>query len=201
MKPEDVLAYWFGQLQDGWFSDADERRKLWFGSRESDDSDMREKFGGLISRALNGELESWRETDSGMCAYIILLDQMTRATGRGTSAAFAGDRKALAACKAGMASGADARLPAAHCLFFYMPLEHSEDLADQHLCVSVFDKLQTRFPDRAQAFADSADYARKHLEIIVKFGRFPHRNQILGRAATEEEEQFLHQGGARFGQG
>lgn len=198
MTPHDILQYWFGALRGGWTTE--DRHKLWFGGDAADDSEMRTKFGATIARAQNGKLESWRRTPEGLMAFILLLDQMTRATGRGTAAAFAGDEKALAACKTGIARGMHLQMPAAHCRFFYLPLEHSESLSDQEECVSAFSELMARFPEREKEFAESREYARQHLEIVRRFGRFPHRNRILGRASAPEEERFLRDGGPNFGQ-
>ena len=196
--PHEILNYWFGELADGWT--IGDRNKLWFGGDPADDAEMRARFGDTIARAKNGKMESWRQTPDKLMAYILLLDQMTRATGRGTPDAFAGDQKALAACKAGIAAKIDMQIPAAHCRFFYLPLEHSESQADQEECVAAFSALMTRFPAREKEFAESREYARQHLEIIRRFGRFPHRNRILGRASAPEEEVFLRDGGPNFGQ-
>lgn len=196
--PRDILHYWFGELAGGWTTE--DRGKLWFGGDPADDADMRARFGETIARAKNGELESWRQTPGGLMAFILLLDQMTRATGRNAPDAFAGDEKALAACKAGIAAKTDLQMPAAHLAFFYLPLEHSESLADQEQCVAAFSALMARFPEREKEFAEGRKYALQHLEIIRRFGRFPHRNRILGRPSAAAEEQFLRDGGPRFGQ-
>ena len=199
VQPDDILHYWFGELEDGWTTS--DRNKLWFGALPADDQDMREKFGDTVARALDGELEEWRQTDSGLTAYLLLLDQMTRAIYRGTAKAFAGDPRALAACKAGLDDDADKRIPAAHCRFFYLPLEHSENLADQQRCVELFAEAARRFDSRKKEFAESKKYAEAHLDIIRLFGRFPHRNKILSRQSTPEEEQYLQQNpGAHFNQ-
>lgn len=198
IEPRDILHYWFGELSGGWTTD--DRGKLWFGGDPADDAEMRALFGGAIARAKNGTLELWRRTPEGLMAFILLLDQMTRATERGTPAAFAGDETALAACKAGIAAKMDLQMPAAHLRFFYLPLEHSESRQDQEQCVAAFSALIARFPEREKEFAESREYARQHWEIIRRFGRFPHRNRILGRPSTAEEERFLQEGGPRFGQ-
>ena len=184
-----VLHYWFGELIDGWTSS--DRNALWFESRATDDTDMQVQFLAMIELALAGKLEKWREDPEGLMAYIILLDQMTRAVYRGTAKAFAGDNKALAACKAAIATGMDLQLPAIHCRFFYLPFEHSEDIADQKQCITLFTALQQRFPERKEEFIDSLFYVQQHLDIIQRFGRFPHRNAILGRTNSREEEQYL----------
>lgn len=195
---QSILHYWFGELKAGWISS--DRNALWFESRVADDADMRAQFATMISRALAGELETWRDTPDGLMAYITLLDQMTRAVHRGTTTAFAGDTKALVACKAAIATGMDLQLPAIHCRFFYLPFEHSEELADQEQCIALFTALKERFPEREEEFIDSLFYAQQHLEIIQQFGRFPHRNVILGRINSSAEEQYLKDA-PLFGQG
>ena len=191
-----VLQYWFGDND----ADFQTRARLWFGGIAADDEEMRQRFGDLIHRALGGGLEEWRQSPDGLMAYILLLDQMTRATFRGTAAAFAGDVLALAACKTAMKTKMDLQLPPLHCRFFYLPLEHSENMDDQQECVAAFVRLQTRFPNLQQEFVDSVKYARQHLEIIEQFGRFPHRNAILGRQSSTAEDNFLRNGGPSFGQ-
>ena len=198
MTARNILDYWFGELKDGWVTT--DRHALWFGSRAEDDADMRAKFGDMIRQVLDGELESWRETPEGLMAYILLSDQMTRAIFRGTAEAFSGDKLALSACLSAMESGMDLQLPPAHSRFFYLPLEHSEDMENQARCVSAFEEMQTRFPSRREEFVASVHYAREHLEIIRQFGRFPHRNAILNRESSAEERRFLEEGGPTFGQ-
>lgn len=197
-QPRDILLYWFGELVDGWTTD--ERDSLWFGGLGKDDADMGKKFGGMITRALNGELESWRDSADGLMGYILLLDQMIRAVNRGTAAAFDGDKKALAACKSAIDAGIDLQLPAAHCCFFYLPLEHSENIDDQRQCVACFEALSERFSKYKKEFAGGLIYAQQHLDIIRQFGRFPYRNAALGRTSNASEIQYLQDGGVSFGQ-
>lgn len=195
IRPSDVLSYWFGELDaDGW--PVSPRRRLWFGFCAEDDGDMQKRFGGAIRRALSGELEHWREKEPA--AYIILLDQMTRAVFRGAASAFAGDAKALSACKNGIARGEDLRLPAAHCMFFYMPLQHAENAALQDESAAKFAGLRARFP--RPELEDALRFAEHHREIIQKFGRFPHRNAALGRKSSAAEKAYLAEHGGGFGQ-
>ncbi len=201
IQPSDILFYWFGELVDGDVADADARHALWFGSRPEDDQDMQEKFAPLIEQALNGDLEHWRQTPNELMAYIILLDQMTRATKRGTAAAFGGDSKALAACQQGITYGMDQQMQPIYRRFFYLPLEHSENIADQRQCVALFAAAQKQMPEYIDMFADSEKYAIAHLKIIEKFARFPHRNAIVGREDTADEALYLKENpGAHFGQ-
>ncbi|MGI9307272.1 MAG: DUF924 family protein [Gammaproteobacteria bacterium] len=197
-----VLAYWFGALsEDGW--PLADRNRLWFGFSAEDDDEMRARFGGedgAIRRALSGKLAHWLDGGArDILAYIILLDQMTRAVFRGTAEAFCGDEKALAACFAGMKTKADLRLAAAHGMFFYMPLQHGEGAEIQDESVSRFDLLARNFPsERAE---NARGYAVVHRDIIRQFGRFPHRNAVLGRQSTAAETAYLQKNKSGFGQG
>ncbi len=196
--PTPILDYWFGECHDGWI--AEDRSRLWFAGRPEDDAEMSERFGAAIDAALAGDLEAWREEPTGALAYILLLDQMTRATRRGAAAAFAGDPLALAACHAGLRSGQDQALPPVCWTFFYLPLEHSESLADQERCVALSAALRDSLPERVELLQTAHDYAVQHCDIIARFGRFPHRNAVLGRQSTPEEVAYLEGGGGRFGQ-
>ena len=195
-----ILDYWFGALSDGWTLNFEERNHLWFGADKKDDADMKKEFGALVEAALANKLEKWRHSPESLMAYILLLDQMTRAIFRGTPNAFAGDKQALAACKEGIAQELDFQLPPLYCRFYYLPLEHSESLDDQKQCVVAFDNMRQRFARYDKEFIDSVYYAQKHLEIIERFGRFPHRNAILGRESTDEEKEYLAADAPNFGQ-
>lgn len=196
----DILAFWFGELDgNGWDSDA--RQPLWFGARPEDDETMRARYGGLIAAAIAGRLDSWEaHSDAANMALILLADQMTRAVHRGSAQAFGGDAVALRVCKNGVADGRHLRLPAAWRRFYYLPLEHSESLADQKQCVQLFQQLQQDFPQYSESLAASAKYAEIHRDLIEKFGRFPHRNAALGRSNTAAEERHLADSKQNFGQ-
>ncbi|MBE8158362.1 MAG: DUF924 domain-containing protein [Betaproteobacteria bacterium] len=198
INPPDILAYWFGELDAGG-RPVSPRHRLWFGFCAEDDEAMRARFGGAIRRALSGGLEKWRQTPEESLAYIILLDQMTRAVFRNTAAAFSGDARAFSACKNGIAWGDDLRLPAVHCMFFYMPLQHGENAAAQETSIQKFSELHARFPEADLENARS--FAGHHREIIQTFGRFPHRNAVLGRNSTAAELAYLQKHGGGFGQG
>jgi uncharacterized protein (DUF924 family) len=130
---------------------------------------------------------------------ILLLDQLPRAIHRGTPAAFGQDAKARKLAEQGLESGADKLLRPIECLFFYLPLEHSEVLADQDRSVELFRELAASVPEAyRETFAAFIDYAVRHRNVIAEFGRFPHRNQILGRESTPEEKAFLEQPGSSF---
>lgn len=186
-----VLAFWFGRPgEPGW----DTLRPSWFARDDAFDAECRECFGALVERALRGELDGWAAGPRGALARVLLLDQLTRNIFRGTPRAFAGDAQAIAAARAMVGSRQDEALPAVQRAFVYMPYEHAEGIATQKEAVRLFRQLEA-----ADArFADMRDYAERHRAVIERFGRFPHRNDILGRRSTAEEIAFLKQPGSRF---
>jgi uncharacterized protein (DUF924 family) len=187
-----ILDYWFGELDaDGLCRE--DRNKLWFQSTPSSDDTCRQLFGALVEQALAGDLELWAEGDDGLVALIVLLDQFTRNIFRGTPRAFAGDPTANRLATAAIDSGHWLQLPAIHRVFVLLPLEHSENLADQERCVALYQQLNAEY-DTPQ-FASFARYAVAHRDVIAQFGRFPHRNAILERSSTPEELQHLEQHG------
>lgn len=187
---QPVLDFWFGAPGSRGYGAP---RKAWFRKRAAFDAQVRERFGGLHARALRGNLESWRESPQGLLALIILLDQFSRNMFRGTPAAFAGDPLALAAARLMVARAWDAQLLPVMRPFVYLPFEHAEDAGAQEEALRLFATLPEG-PERD----DALEWARKHHEVIHRFGRFPHRNAILGRASTPEEAEFLKQPGSRF---
>lgn len=186
-----LLQFWLGELDAyGYASDA--QRKRWFNSNDETDAAIRQQFGELIAQALRGELAHWADTARGRLALIILLDQFTRNVHRGSAAAFAGDDNALQLCKQGLELGHDTTLQPAEKTFFYMPLEHSEVLADQILCEQLFLAMSANAPADYQAYAqNNVDFVRQHKHIIEQFGRFPHRNAALGRDSSAAELAYL----------
>lgn len=193
-----VLDYWFGETDaDGW--PMEDRERLWFGADKADDDDMRRQFGDLIEQAVGGELNHWRDAPPSSMALILLTDQMSRATRRGRAAAFSGDAIALAACEQGLARGYDKKLPSGYLQFYYLPLEHSENINAQKRCVALYKRLQRDHPEKP--LAEAVRYAVLHHDIIARFGRFPHRNAALERVSTEEEQAYLQANGTQtFGQ-
>jgi uncharacterized protein (DUF924 family) len=182
------------EVLDFWFGDADAPREEWFRKDAAFDAQIAERFGPLVERALAGELAGWQaEPDSGL-ALILLLDQFTRNIFRGSPRTFTGDPLALAAARALVASGGDRALPPLRRAFVYMPFEHAEDLAAQDEAVRLFTPLAGLSP----FLASMLDYAQRHRVIVARFGRFPHRNAVLGRASTPEETEFLKQPGSGF---
>ena len=195
-----VREYWFG-AQPLTAADAfDRRAQLWFGGGKHDE-EIRTRFGALLERAAAGELSAWGDGPRGRLSLILLLDQFPRNMFRGTARAFACDEQALTLSLTGMQSGADGALDFAERLFFYMPLEHAENRDAQDESVAAFRRLLAEVPPEVHAsFASTLGYAEKHRSIIERFGRFPHRNALLGRASTAEELEWLKEGGAGFGQ-
>jgi len=197
-RSEEILDYWFGQLSsDQDFPD--DRAKLWFSKNDDTDSFIRDSFEIDVQAAAQGKLEDWKETARGNLAWIILLDQFTRNIYRGQPEAFASDPLALAASLAAQERGFDQQLRPLERLFVYLPMEHAEDRTMQQKSVHAFERLLEACPPGLEVAYDSfRDYAVRHLKIIEQFGRFPHRNTVLGRASTPEEEEFLKQPGSGF---
>ncbi|NNC63792.1 MAG: DUF924 domain-containing protein [Gammaproteobacteria bacterium] len=198
---EEILAFWFGEpAVDA--AAVQVLMKRWFHTDSEQDALTRDRFGSAMADAAASRLQNWEGRPRSRLALILLLDQFPRNVFRGTAAAFEQDAKALNLTINGIAAAQDRDLGPFERLFFYMPMQHSESIAVQNRSVELFDELArsagTDF--LADALASSADYARQHRDIIARFGRFPHRNEILGRTSTEAEVRFLEQGGATFGQ-
>lgn len=194
----ELLALWFGDDED----DArvgENKSDLWWGQSSETDEMLGVRFGAAASAAAAGTLDHWTGSPRGRLALILLLDQIPRAIRRGTPGAFAQDEKARSVARRGLASGADRLLRPVERVFFYLPFEHSEDPADQELSVELFRALAAEVPDGWRAAFDNyLDFAVRHKRIVDRFGRFPHRNAILGRESTPEEIDFLKEPGSRF---
>ncbi|MCS6778300.1 MAG: DUF924 domain-containing protein [Geminicoccaceae bacterium] len=173
-------------LLDFWLAPG--REQSWFRPDPAFDRLLAERFGDLVDRAAAGAFEEWLEHPEGALALVLLVDQLPRNVHRGTPRAFAYDAKAREVARAALARGHHLAVPARARLFFYLPLEHSEDLADQDRAVELCRPLG------GEAF----EYAVRHRAVIRRFGRFPHRNTILGRPNTAEEEAFLLEPGSSF---
>lgn len=196
--PQEVLAFWLGAypLDEATMLGV---QKQWFQKVARFDQQIRQRFGATLVAALAGQLQAWAQDAEGRLALILVLDQFTRNAFRGQAASFAGDPQALALALEGLERGDDARLPPMARPFVYLPLEHAEDLAMQQRAVQLFDALPAQAEGEvAQSLAKNADYAHRHLAVIQRFGRFPHRNAILGRTSTQEELDYLAQPGAGF---
>lgn len=188
---QQVLNFWFGPLAGP--SDGQVRGE-WFRKSDEFDREIVARFEPAIDEALAGGLLEWTRTPPGTLAYIVLLDQFTRNSFRGTPRSFAGDPLALAASLALLDGHGFEQLEPLQRWFALMPLEHSEDLALQQRSVAEFERLAAL----DARLAGALDYAHKHLDVIARFGRFPHRNAIVGRASTETELEYLAQPGAGF---
>ena len=187
----EVLDFWFGAPDSADFGSS---RKMWFTKDAAFDAQIRERFGALVDTALSGRLTEWDAAPRGALARILLLDQFTRNAFRQTARSFAGDRLALGCAQALVASGGDALLASVERGFAYLPFEHSEDLAMQDEALRLFGRLASDAPVQASLL----DWAQRHHAIVARFGRFPHRDAILGRASSAEEIEFLKQPGSAF---
>ena len=189
---ESIHDFWFGQLDEAGMC-AREKHDLWFQASEENDSFIRDHYGELTARATVGELETWEDSDQGLVALVIMLDQFNRNIHRGSAEAFAGDARALDLAQHWIETGHYRRLPAIHQAFLYMPLEHAEDLEVQEECVTLFEELAAITGN--QLIIDYIRYAVAHRDVIAQFGRFPHRNELLGRTSTPEELTYLEKHG------
>ncbi len=187
--PQDVLDFWFGAPGS---SEHGTAREFWFRKSDATDATIRTRFGGDVEAALAGDRAAWASRPRSALALVLLLDQFTRNIFRDTPRAFAGDAQALALARALVSAGHDKAMATYERWFVYLPFEHAESLAEQEEALRLFGELaQNGAPDGLL-------WARKHRDVIARFGRFPHRNAILGRVSTPEEEAFLQQPGSRF---
>lgn len=201
--PLDVVDFW---LTDGWargWPSVDQSNR-WFSGGAALDAEITTRFGPLVAHALAGGLQQWahsaQASPHSRLALVLVLDQFTRNVHRGSAQAFSGDARAQALVQQTLASGADRSLPWVARVFTYMPLMHAENLALQDECVARFARLAQDVPPAlTERLASNLDFARKHQQIIARFGRFPYRNAVLGRTNTADEADFLVNG-PRFGQ-
>lgn len=183
----DILDFWFLPLGH---SDHGKKREIWWQSTPELDAEIKSRFGALVELATAGELDHWRKSPDGALALTLLCDQFTRNIWRKTARAFSGDAKARETARFALARNYPAAYPGDMRLFFFMPFQHSEDLGDQDFCCTLFATLGN---------PDNDKYAIEHRDIIARFGRFPHRNDVLGRECTAEELDYLKTA-KRFGQ-
>jgi len=204
-EARSVREFWFGKLPlsaDG----LNRRIRFWFGGDTTElgrlrDEHMRARFGELLELAASGDLANWADGPRRRLSLILLLDQFPRNMFRGSPRAFAHDAQALALTLSGMQSAADAALDVVERMFFYMPLQHAESPEAQDESVAAYRRLLAEAPNELRGpFAASSRSAENHRAMIEQFGRFPHRNRVLGRANTPAEEEWLRKGGERFGQ-
>ncbi len=187
---EEVLEFWFGKPDS---EDYGQPRQVWFRKNKEFDEEVKSRFLSIYQQAVEGQLQHWEETAEGCLALIIVFDQLPRNMFRNKPEAFASDYLALKYAKKAIEQNFDSSLLPIQRWFIYIPFEHSENLEDQRTCVQLFSSLE-HHPESA----NTIDYARRHLEVIERFGRFPHRNIILGRESTQEELEFLQQPGSSF---
>lgn len=194
-SPDDLLRVWFGEPGSPPLASS----KKWFAKDEEFDGFLRDRFLGTLESGVRGELDAWKSTPRGRLALIILFDQLSRNMFRGSPRSFAQDALALALTLEALGAGEDRSLTPVERYFVLMPLMHSEDVVMQRRCVAEFEKLLAESPDEFKSLLASAlDYAQRHAVIVERFGRFPHRNAVLGRESTAEEKAFLLQPGSSF---
>jgi uncharacterized protein (DUF924 family) len=195
---QPLLDWWFGTSGSAQ-EVAAQKGKLWFGKRDSQDLEARERFGEWVEQALAGRLTDWAQRPEGWLALVLLLDQLPRMIFRDSPKAFSGDLRAQKLVAQGIAADFDRQLKPIQRVFIYLVFEHCENLAVQNEAVSRFIDLVAEQPEGERAvFADNLDYAERHRKVIARFGRFPHRNAVLGRESTAEELEFLAGPGSRF---
>ena len=186
----EILDYWFTEYALGDLAKKQEKR--WFTGGPEIDREIGQRFGHRVELALAGGLKDWESEPGSRLALIILLDQFTRNIFRGTPRAFSGDLRAARLARRGQVTYIFRELPLIQRVFALMPLEHSELLSDQALCVEEMTRLYELAPDGDKPrFQSFVEYAREHKAIIERFGRFPHRNEALSRVSTENERRFL----------
>jgi len=189
---QDVLRFWFGTADAAALC---EFRPVWFRRDDAFDAQAQARFSGLYAQACAGDLDHWAYEPGPSLALVLLLDQLSRNLNRGSHLSWAQDAHALRITEQALAAGHDQRLGPMQRTFLYMPLMHSEDVGDQDRCVALFEGIEAAHPG---VVAGGLKAARDHREIVRRFGRFPHRNAVLGRESTDEELDFLEQPGSSF---
>jgi uncharacterized protein (DUF924 family)/predicted GNAT family acetyltransferase len=190
-QAQQVLDFWFGAPGS---AEHGQVRQQWFQKNEAFDRDIGERFGTLVRQGLHGELRGWAAAPESALAKIVLLDQFTRNIFRNTGQAFAGDAQALRTAVALVDSGQDLALTTLQRWFVYMPFEHDESAENQARSILLFERLA----QQDARLAGALDYAKRHQAVIQRFGRFPHRNALLGRESTPAEMAFLAEPGSGF---
>ena len=200
-RPQDVLAFWFDGAGDD-PSALEARNRVWFRSDAAFDQLIRTRFGALVEAAAEGELKLWKLSPEGTLALIIVCDQFPRNIFRSTPRAFALDQRAQALARDAVAQGLDRKLGIAERSFLYLPFEHAEDRDAQAQSLRCFTQLHADAPPALQAYtADALHWSQDHHDIVMRFGRFPHRNLVLDRVSTPAEIEFLAAGHNNYGQG
>lgn len=192
-RVQAILDFWFDSPSTPG-SEYGQQRQCWFKKDAAFDTQLRQRFEPDYQQAKAGNLDIWQQHPKACLALVLLLDQVPRNIFRGSAQSFATDSKSLAVAQSGLDQGWDRYLIAVERIFLYLPFEHSETLADQYQALRLFTALVRENPE----LQTTRDYAQKHLDIIQRFGRFPHRNEILDRPNTAAETEFLKQPGSRF---
>ncbi|MHB8825281.1 MAG: DUF924 family protein [Thiobacillus sp.] len=196
--PEAVLDFWFGAPGPA-TEVAARQRPLWFAKSAANDQIVAARFAETLVAAGKGDLDNWAVSPRGRLALIVVLDQFPHHVHRGHGQSFAYDARSLALALNMIEHGEDARVTPIERVFVYLPLEHAESIEMQDRSVALYEKLVNEAAaDERQLFEGFLDYARKHRDVVARFGRFPHRNELLGRPSTLEEIEFLKQPGSRF---
>ncbi len=197
--PADILQFWFSDIVDD--DVTVDKSSLWWGGGEIIDSDIKRQFEELLGQAASGHLKNWEATPQGLMALIILLDQFPLNIYRGAARAYNYESQAIQLCLNGIEKKMDTELSLIERIFFYMPLEHSEKIEHQNLAVKMVGQLvASAAPGNRKRMQGFLDFAIEHQDIVQKFSRFPHRNEVLGRKPTPEETAYLNSGGKCYGQ-
>ena len=189
----DVLDFWFGDPSGHGFG---EHREAWFAKDDAFDAEIRMRFGKDVARASAGSYDFWEASPLGTLALIIMLDQFSRNIFRGLPKAFAADAKARSIARRAIDRGIDRDFLTVQRLFIYLPFEHSENLADQRKCVALYSEILPYFDVEFREKAYFSVY--RHCEIIERYGRCPHRNEVIGRESSTEELEFLKEAHSSF---
>lgn len=196
-----ILSFWF-KIKELTAPQIDGRMDVWFGEDPVFDQEIQSEFAGDVEQASAGQIDHWAHTPRGRLALILLLDQFRRNIHRDTAKAYAMDRQALKLCVEGAMEKKDKGLSAIQRVFFYMPLQHAESRKVQAKSIAIYDRLANAVsPTYVETFMTIAHFAELHHDIVEQFGRFPHRNEVLERANTPEEDEYLAGDSPTFGQG
>lgn len=198
-EAQEVLSYWFGDHGPDDPTTGSGQAGLWWGQAEQTDRELAERFGVTHEAASRGELDAWASQPEGRVALVLVLDQLSRNLDRGTPRAFANDQAALRLTLEAIELGEDRARPFFHRVFLYMPFQHIERLVVQDQGCRMFERLRDECSEAHRELARKyLDFMRRHRDIVARFGRFPHRNAILGRPSSAEELHFLTQPGSSF---
>ncbi len=198
-EPEDVVTFWFGDDPEAPLA----RQDQWWTPSDEFDAEVERRFAPTLRAADAGRLDHWREAPVSVLALVLVFDQFPRNIFRGSARAFAWDERALETTDHAIAEGLDEELSLVHRWFLYLPLMHAESIERQEQSVAIFEELRqeaSQGSDVRAALDGAVEFAREHRDIVESYGRFPYRNQALGRESTDEEREYLEEGGARYGQ-